>query len=253
MSPGRHVIPASSLAPSSMYCVGKNYRQHAEEMLQWEKKAGAASQTTGKPDEPIIFLKPPTALSSSGCTSIPCFLGKPVSSNMHYEAELVVLIGRDAEEVSAEDAMEYVGGYGVGLDMTLRDVQMDAREKGEPWLKCKGFKNSALVSDLVPRDRIPDPDLLSFEFSLNGRIVQQGKPAEMLFNIPLLISYLSYIYGLRAGDLLFTGTPAGVGKVSEGDTLHAELFLNSSGSTTLLTTLDARVQSCSENLQSSTQ
>ena len=237
-----NLIPATSLHPSSIYCVGKNYQLHAEEMLQWESKSETTDSKVEKPEEPIIFLKPATALSPNGKTSIPLFKEKPVSNNMHYEAELVVLIGKDAEKVSEKDAVSVVGGYGVGLDMTLRDVQMDAKEKGEPWLKCKGFKNSVLVSDLVPGDHILNPNMLAFELSLNDTLVQKGVPEKMLFGIPALISYLSYIYGLKAGDLLFTGTPEGVGKVNSGDTLHAELFLNSCCSSTLLTVLDAAVE-----------
>ncbi len=236
-----NLIPASTLDPSSIYCVGKNYQLHAEEMLQWESDDLSVAEKAEKPEEPIIFLKPASSLSLNGRTSIPFFQGKPISNNMHYEAELVVLIGRDGENVSEKDAMSFVGGYGVGLDMTLRDVQMRAKEKGEPWLKCKGFRNSSLVSDLVPGDHILDPDMLAFELSLNNTIVQKGTPEKMLFDIPALISYLSYIYGLRERDLLFTGTPEGVGKVTNGDTLHAELFLNNCCSSTLLTVLDTVV------------
>lgn len=236
-----NLIPASSLRPSSLYCVGKNYQLHANEMLQWESKSDTNVTEAEKPDEPIIFLKPSSALTSNEKTSIPHFRGRPISNNMHYEAELVVLIGKDAENVSEKEAMKFVKGYGVGLDMTLRDVQLDAKDKGEPWLKCKGFKNSALVSDIVSAEHIPDPTMLAFELSLNDTLAQKGAPEKMLFDIPALISYLSYIYGLRAGDLLFTGTPEGVGKVTKGDTLHAELFLNSCCSSTLLTVLDVTV------------
>ena len=236
-----NLIPASSLNPSSIYCVGKNYQLHAEEMLQWESGDKSVGKKAEKPEEPMIFLKPASSLSSNGVTSIPYYQEKPISSNMHYEAELVVLIGRDAVDIPAGNALSFAGGYGVGLDMTLRDVQIDAKRKGEPWLKCKGFKNSALVSDMVPADQIQNPEMLAFELSFNDTIVQKGDPEKMLFDIPVLISYLSYIYGLRAGDLLFTGTPEGVGKVKKGDMLHAELFLHSCCSPTLLTALEAVV------------
>ena len=238
-----NLIPAASLSPSSIYCVGKNYQLHAEEMLQWESEGEIVKKKAEKPEEPIIFLKPASSLSSNGRTSIPFLKGKPISNNMHYEAELVLLIGRDADNIPVQDALPFVAGYGTGLDMTLRDVQMDAKGKGEPWLKCKGFKNSSLVSDFVPAEHILYPDTLAFELSLNGITVQKGKAEKMLFNIASLISYLSYIYGLRAGDLLFTGTPEGVGQVKNGDILHAELFLNNSLGTTVLTTLDAVVES----------
>ncbi|WP_287373610.1 fumarylacetoacetate hydrolase family protein [Prosthecochloris sp.] len=238
-----NLIPASSLNPSSIYCVGKNYLRHAKEMLQWESNDENIKRSTKKPEEPIIFLKPATALSRNGKVRVPHFHGKPISKNLHYEAELVVLISKDAENIPTENTMSFIGGYGIGLDMTLRDVQMDAKEKGEPWLKCKGFKSSALVSDMVPATHILSPETLVFSLSLNDAIVQKGKAETMLFNIPELISYLSYIYGLQAGDLLFTGTPEGVGKVNNGDMLHAELLQNNCcRDFTLLTSLDAVVE-----------
>ncbi len=239
----KQTIPASSLKPSSLYCVGKNYQLHAEEMQQWEPRNREHNAKQEKENEPLIFLKPPTSLSRNGTTSIPLFRGNPVSENMHYEAELIVLIGKDAENVSEQDAMTFVAGYGIGLDMTLRDVQIDAKRKGEPWLKCKGFKNSALVSDLVPAEAVPDPGVLLFELTRNGAVVQKGEAKKMLFSIPVLISYLSYIYGLQAGDLLFTGTPEGVGKVSPGDRLYAELHLENARDSGPLTTLEAFVES----------
>ncbi|MBC8524569.1 MAG: fumarylacetoacetate hydrolase family protein [Chlorobium phaeobacteroides] len=235
-------ITAASLNPSSIYCVGKNYQLHAEEMLQWESEGEAVRKTAEKPQEPIIFLKPSSSLSSTKKTSIPHYRGKPVSRNMHYETELVVLIGQDADSVAEEEALSCVAGYGIGLDMTLRDVQMDAKGRGEPWLKSKGFKNSSLVSDFIPADDIPDPEKLAFELTLNNTTVQNGRAEKMLFDIPVLISYLSYIYGLQSGDLLFTGTPEGVGQVKNGDTLRAQLFLNSDRGPELLTVLDAAVE-----------
>ncbi len=235
-------IAAASLNPSSIYCVGKNYQLHAEEMLQWESEGEAVEKKAKQPEEPIIFLKPSSSLSSNKKTSIPLYLGKPISNNMHYEAELVVLIGRDADNVSEKEALSYVSGYGIGLDMTLRDVQMDAKGRGEPWLKSKGFKNSSLVSDFIPADHIPAPDKLAFELTLNDTIVQKGLAEKMLFDIPVLISYLSYIYGLKSGDLLFTGTPEGVGRVENGDTLSAQLFLNSDSGPERLAVLDAAVE-----------
>ncbi|NEX13150.1 MAG: FAA hydrolase family protein [Prosthecochloris sp.] len=235
-------IAAVSLTPSSIYCVGKNYQLHAEEMLRWESEEEEIGKKAEKPEEPIIFLKPSSSLSSNKKTSIPLYRGKPISNNMHYEAELVVLIGRDADNVTEENALSCVAGYGIGLDMTLRDVQMDAKGRGEPWLKSKGFKNSSLVSDFIPADHIPDPAMLAFELRLNDTIVQKGETEKMLFDIPVLISYLSYIYGLQSGDLLFTGTPEGVGRVEHGDTLSAQLFLNSQSGPELLTVLDATVE-----------
>ncbi len=237
-----NLIPAASLNPFSIYCVGKNYQMHAKEMLLWESEDEPGERKAESLEEPIIFLKPSSSLSFDGTTSIPLFQGKPISQNMHYEAELVVLIGKNANNIPVRDALSFVAGYGVGLDMTLRDVQMEAKKKGEPWLKSKGFRNSSLVSDFVPAEHIISPKSLAFELRLNEKTVQRGEPEKMLFDTASLISYLSYIYGLRAGDILFTGTPEGVGTANRGDKLHAELSLKEKNGTIVLTGLDAAVE-----------
>ncbi|ASQ90563.1 fumarylacetoacetate hydrolase [Prosthecochloris sp. GSB1] len=213
--------------PSSIFCVGKNYRLHAEEMRRWESAEGAEAERPE--EEPIIFLKSPSALSTDGTTTIPSLWGKPVSNEMHYEAELVLLVGSDASDIGEKDAGSCIAGYGVGLDMTLRDVQIAAKKKGNPWFKSKGFKKSALVSGFVPASEVSGAEALAFELRLNDRIVQRGDPRKMLFGCSYLISYLSYIYGLRAGDLIFTGTPEGVGPATRGDRLTASLHGNGNG------------------------
>jgi 2-keto-4-pentenoate hydratase/2-oxohepta-3-ene-1,7-dioic acid hydratase in catechol pathway len=218
------VIPFdnSALSPFSIFCVGKNYPDHAREMAAWEpdKRSGIPELPE---QEPIIFMKPGTALSKDGQTSIPTFEGRPVSSSMHYEAELVLLIGADAEEVSINDAPGFISGYAAGLDMTLRDVQLEAKSAGNPWLKSKGFRRSALVSKFVTPEAAGRWLDLTISLSLNGAVVQHSAVSKMTFSPAYLVHYLSYIYGLRAGDLIFTGTPAGVGKVSAGDRLIASL------------------------------
>jgi 2-keto-4-pentenoate hydratase/2-oxohepta-3-ene-1,7-dioic acid hydratase in catechol pathway len=205
-----------------MFCVGKNYPDHAREMASWEPEKKGVTQEAHE-QEPIIFLKPGTALSKDGRTSIPLFEGRPVSSSLHYEAELVLLIGADAEEVSIEDAPGFISGYGAGLDMTLRDVQLEAKRGGNPWLKSKGFRRSALVSEFIAPEEAGPWSGLAISLRLNGAIVQHSPVSKMTFSPAYLIHYLSYIYGLRAGDLIFTGTPAGVGEVSPGDRLDAAL------------------------------
>jgi len=219
------ILPAT---PRSIFCVGKNYPDHAREMATWEAWKTATDEK--HENEPIIFMKPGSALSAVGSISIPCFDGKPVSSNLHYEGELVLLIGRDAEEVSLDKAASYIAGYAAGLDMTLRDVQLEAKKTGNPWLKSKGFRNSAPVSAFISPDEAGPWHELSISLRLNGELRQHSPVAVMTFSPTFLVHYLSYIYGLRAGDLVFTGTPAGVGKAVPGDRL--EVSLESGGTET---------------------
>lgn len=216
------IVPSSSLQPGSIFCVGKNYPDHAREMASWEPEKSVVEVCV--PDtEPVIFMKPGSALSRTRKTSIPCFNGLPVSSSLHYEAELVLLVSRDAEEVRLEDAMSYIGGYAAGLDMTLRDVQLEAKRAGNPWLKSKGFRQSALVSDFIPVYAAGLWAELSISLHLDGRLVQYAPVSNMTFSPAYLIHYLSCIYGLRKGDLIFTGTPSGVGPVLPGNRLTASL------------------------------
>lgn len=215
-------IDRKKLSPASLYCIGKNYREHAREMLQME----GVEQERLLPDdpEPIVFMKPPTALETGGEILMPYFDGRPLSSSMHYEVELVLLIGRDTDGCSLEEALSHVAGIGVGLDMTLRDVQLDDKRAGNPWLKSKGFRKSAHVSDLLAME----PGMLQKEWcislELNEKEVQRGCISEMIHSPAGLIHYLSSVYGLRKGDLIFTGTPAGVGPVAPGDRLTATLW-----------------------------
>jgi 2-keto-4-pentenoate hydratase/2-oxohepta-3-ene-1,7-dioic acid hydratase in catechol pathway len=215
-------INRNAVNPFSIFCVGKNYPDHAREMATWEPGL-PGDETAKQAEEPIIFMKPGSALSPDGRTSIPVFEGRPASTDMHYEVELVLLIGRNAESVSVEDAASFISGYGVGLDMTLRDVQLEAKKSGNPWLKSKGFRNSALVSPFVTPGSTGNWDELSISLMLNGRLVQHSPVSKMTFSPAYLVHYLSYIYGLRQGDMLFTGTPAGVGRVKPSDRLDALL------------------------------
>ncbi|MBV5327810.1 MAG: fumarylacetoacetate hydrolase family protein [Chlorobium sp.] len=217
----QHIDP-SSVTTGTVFCVAKNYPEHAREMLLWDDPT---TEGTPLPDEePVIFLKPASSISTDGITGIPSFNGKPVSGNLHYEAELILLIGRDCENCSLHEALQAVKGYGIGLDMTLRDVQLAAKKEGNPWLKSKGFRNSALISEIIPRAEAGNWQDLEFILEHNGKRVQHGKAASMIFSPIYLVHYLSYLYGLRRGDLVFTGTPSGVGRVVPGDHLKATLF-----------------------------
>lgn len=230
--PGEYVmaeqlISRKEIAPASIFCVGKNYPKHAREI---ERMEGIERQeSSGSRPEPIIFLKPSTALETSGEILMPSFQGRPLSDDMHYEVELVLLVGSPTDGCSLEEAPSLIRGIGVGLDMTLRDVQFDDRKKGHPWLKSKGFRKSALISDFVhctPEMLASNPEI---SLELNGRTVQEGRMKEMIHCPEELLHYLSYLYGLRRDDLIFTGTPDGVGRVSIGDRLSARLSLSGSG------------------------
>ena len=221
------LLDRRTITPGAIYCVGKNYPEHAREMQLLE---GSSSKALLEPAvEPIIFMKPPTALETEGVIAFPRFQGSPLSSYMHYEAEIVLLVGRSTDGCSIEEAPQYIGGFGAGLDMTLRDVQLAAKKAGNPWLKSKGFRKSALISDIISFNDSLYPDDLEISLELNGVKVQEGLLMEMLHSPAMLIHYLSYLHGLRRGDLIFTGTPAGVGKVSSGDTLKAMLSIPESG------------------------
>ncbi len=188
-------------------CLGRNYASHAREM----------NATT--PEEPLVFLKPPTALVQSGeSVIVPGF-----SRDLHHEVEMVVLLGKKGKNVAESDAMRYVAGYGVGLDMTLRDVQAEAKKKGLPWTVAKGFDTSAPVSEFVQAGKVPDPHNLDITLRVNGQLRQSSNTRNMIFGIGKIIAFASSIFTLEPGDLIFTGTPDGVGSVVVGDALDAEL------------------------------
>jgi 5-carboxymethyl-2-hydroxymuconate isomerase len=188
-------------------CLGRNYLDHAKEMH------------AEVPTTPILFLKPPSALlEDGGVIRIPSF-----SNDMHHEVEMVVLIGLGGTDISAAQAMDHVGGYAIGLDMTLRDVQAEAKKKGLPWTVAKGFDTSAPVGKFVPKSAVQDPHHLDIRLSVNGTVRQQSNTCNMIFSIEAMIAYISSVFTLEPGDLVFTGTPEGVGPVQPGDVLTAEL------------------------------
>jgi 2-keto-4-pentenoate hydratase/2-oxohepta-3-ene-1,7-dioic acid hydratase in catechol pathway len=196
------------LAVGKIVAVGRNYREHVREM--------------GAPDDepPVIFLKPSSALvGDGGVVARP-----PFSLSLHHELELVLAIGTVARRIAPESAFDHVLGYAVGLDMTLRDVQTAAKRRGHPWCVAKGFDTAAPVSAVVPAAMVPDPTDLAFELKVNGELRQHGRASDMILPIPALLAFVSRIFTLEPGDLVFTGTPAGVGEVFPGDLLHASLL-----------------------------
>jgi len=199
--------PGESVNVGKIFCVGRNYAGHTAEM-----KAEA-------PPEPVIFLKPPSAIVHSPDPIVrPAFSGE-----MHHEVELVVAIGSGVKNISEHAAAGVILGFGVGLDMTLRDVQSIAKQKGLPWTIAKGFDTSAPVSDIIPADPARPVPAFDLVCRVNGEERQRGSTSEMLFSIPYLIHYLSTIFTLEKGDLIFTGTPPGVGPVDPGDVIEAGL------------------------------
>ncbi len=192
---------------SKIIGVGRNYAAHAAEMN---------SRPT---EDPILFLKPPSALADiTDPLLIPEGYGQ-----VHYELELAVCIGKEARNVAADEAMNFVGGYGMALDLTLRDLQKAAKDKGLPWAVAKGFDRSCPVSEFRGAKEIPDPGDLEILFKLNGAVRQQASTSLMLFPVDYLISYISRFFTLLPGDLILTGTPAGVGPLTSGDEIEASV------------------------------
>lgn len=188
-------------------CIGRNYSEHASEM-----KADI-------PQKPVIFLKPSTSLIYDGDI---IYIPK-ISNNLHHEVELVVVISREGKNISVHDAYKYVLGYAIGLDMTLRDVQDEAKKKGLPWTIAKGFDTAAPISDVILAAQIDNPHKLELICKVNGQIRQHDSTEKMIFKIDQLIEYISSVITLERGDLIFTGTPAGVAQVVDGDTIEAEI------------------------------
>ncbi len=190
--------------------IGRNYAAHVEEM----------NSPRGGP--PVVFFKPPSALLHDGGTlQLPRDAGE-----VHHEVELVAMIGKDGREIPEERALDHVLGYAVGLDMTLRDLQGKAKKAGEPWSLAKGFDGSAPVSSVVSRDAVGpggDGSGLAIRLEINGEARQSGNTSMMLESVAALVSYASRWITLERGDLLFTGTPSGVGPVRHGDRLVATI------------------------------
>ena len=186
-------------------CVGRNYQKHIEE-LQNEK-----------PSEPVIFIKPDSALLRNNA---PFFI-PDFTQEVHYEVELVLKIKKLGRHIPERFAMDYVESIGLGIDFTARDVQSHLKSKGLPWEKAKGFDHSAAISKFIP---VPSNiENLDFHLVKNGSIVQQGNTQQMIHKIPQLISHISEYFTLKIGDYIFTGTPEGVGPVATDDELVGKI------------------------------
>lgn len=201
----------------NVFCIGKNYVDHIKEFDTPEKAAEI-------PKEPVIFLKPTSAvLTDSNIVKIPEVNGKKISANLQNEVEMVIVIGKDGSNIPEEKVNEYIYGYAVGVDFTLRDIQAAAKEKGLPWAVAKGFATSGPVSDVVKKENLSDPQALDISLKINGETKQSANTSLMIFKINFIVSYLSQIFGLQKGDIIFTGTPAGITKLASGDSIDAEI------------------------------
>ena len=189
-------------------CIGRNYTEHAKEL------------NNQVPDNPVFFLKPDTALVIRNRP----FYYPDFSSDIHYETELVLKICKVGKSVPEKFAPDFFESIGIGFDFTARDLQQKCKEKGLPWEIAKGFDYSAPISqEFIPKKTFKDLNNIHFHMELNGNKVQDGNSADMIFSFNKIISYVSTFMTLRTGDLIFTGTPAGVGPVKIGDKLHAFL------------------------------
>lgn len=191
-----------------IFCVGRNYEAHAREMGMAVDRAA-----------PFYFTKDPSSIVASGAT-VPY---APGTSNLHHEMELVVAIGKPGFCVREEDAPALIYGYACGLDMTRRDLQFEARDKGRPWDLGKNFENSAVISDIVVASQSGHIESGDIRLSVNGDLRQVGDIRDLIWSVPELIADLSKYYHLRPGDLLYTGTPAGVGPVEPGDVITGSI------------------------------
>jgi 2-keto-4-pentenoate hydratase/2-oxohepta-3-ene-1,7-dioic acid hydratase in catechol pathway len=187
--------------------IGRNYGEHAKEL------------NNAVPTEPIVFMKPDTALVKGNKP----FFYPDFSSDIHHELEIVYKISRVGKNIAEQFAGRYFEEVTVGIDFTARDIQQKSKEKGHPWETAKAFDNSAPVGIFVPKSEFDDIHNLNFTLFLNDKKVQVGNTADMIFPIEYLISYISRFFTLQMGDLIFTGTPAGVGPVKPGDHLVADI------------------------------
>ena len=184
--------------------IGRNYQEHAKEL------------NNPIPTEPVVFLKPDTALLKEG----KAFYHPDFSNDIHYEVELIIKIGKEGKHITSKFARNYIEAIGLGIDFTARDLQQKCKEKGLPWEIAKAFDHSAPIGEFIPINEIADLNAIQFSLKQNQIVVQNGNSADMIFSFDDIISYVSQRFTLKKGDLIFTGTPAGVGKINIGDLLE---------------------------------
>ncbi|MBE0577578.1 MAG: fumarylacetoacetate hydrolase family protein [Desulfuromonadales bacterium] len=200
-------LDGRSITVGKIVCIGRNYAEHIKEL---------GNKT---PDKAVIFMKPASAIVAPGGTvAIPDY-----SNDCHHEIELAVLIGKAAKGVCAAEALDHVSGYAVALDLTLRDVQNTQKEKGLPWEIAKGFDTSCPLSAFVPANQVRNPQNLQLKLTVNGKIRQNGNTGDMMRTIAELVAEVSSYFTLEEGDILLTGTPSGVARITSGDRLEASI------------------------------
>lgn len=192
-------------------CIGRNYVDHAKEL------------NNPVPSRPVVFMKPPSALLINNRP----FYYPEFTKDLHHELEIVLKIGKNGRHVQKEFAADYYREVALGIDFTARDLQSELKKKGQPWEIAKGFDHSAVLSEFIPIERL-NRSAIAFQLKKNGEIVQKGNSKDMIFSFEDIIVYVSQYFKLQMGDLIYTGTPAGVGPVQIGDKLEGELFTKTS-------------------------
>lgn len=188
-------------------CLGQNYLDHIREL------------GSKMPDRAVIFCKPSSSLLPDGGTiEIPAY-----SDDCHHELELALLVGKSGKQIQEKNALSYLAGYGVALDLTLRDIQSEQKSRGLPWEIAKGFDTSCPISSFIPAEKISDPNNLQLQLKVNGEIRQQGNTNQMMRSVEKIIAEISNFYTLEAGDIILTGTPAGVSRIESGDHLEGTI------------------------------
>ena len=188
-------------------CIGRNYVDHIKEL------------GNEPPASPVIFMKPATSVIGDGDEIVI----PPYSKNCHHEAELALLIGTGGKDITVDRALSHLAGYGVAIDLTLRDVQDELKKKGLPWEIAKGFDTACPLSDFVPAGAIDDPQQLRIRLTVNDTLRQDGSTSLMIHTVTRIVSHISTIFTLEPGDIILTGTPAGVGPIVPGDRVFAEI------------------------------
>ena len=188
-------------------CLGQNYLDHIREL------------GSKIPDRAVIFCKPSSSLlPDGGNIEIPQY-----SNDCHHELELALLVGKTGKHIRKEAALSYLSGYGVALDLTLRDIQKEQKDRGLPWEIAKGFDTSCPISDFTPVENVSTPNNLQLTLKVNGEVRQQGNTAQMMRSIEEIIAEISSFYTLEIGDIILTGTPAGVSRIETGDRLEGTI------------------------------
>lgn len=209
------VAGGGSFPVHRIYCVGRNFADHAKEM------GATAPASATERGQPIFFMKPADAIAT-GDAPVPY---PPATADLHHEVELVVALGKDAPAgvLPLDQTLSLVFAYGVGLDLTRRDLQAAAKAKGGPWDIAKGFDHSAPLGTLVPAAQVGALEGLELSLEINGQLRQKSTLDQMIWNVPEILHELSKLYALKAGDLVFMGTPAGVAALQPGDRFSARL------------------------------